>query len=317
MYGAQEVLDHAAAVYSALIFTAAHAFLIPKNPGTYYQIVIDGRLPGTFFSYVRWALAPSHLDLWVGRGRRFGLLTAALAGIALLGFALWRSKRRELLGFFCLGWFVLLLVPVLPLPNHIEDYYVTLPDLGLAWLGGWAMVCGWKAGPQWRAATVLMAGMFLGASAIEAERYSRWFEERSEGMRTVVLGLRDAAQAHPGWGFILEGVNDELFQVGFQDDPFRLFSLQKVFLVPGSEQSIRARADLGGGKRWTISPSGALAMIERKQGMVFRVTNDRLIDITPVYAATLRADPRAARRDFVDVGDPFYAGQARSHLVRG
>ena len=71
---------------------------------------------------------------------------------------LWRWKKRELFGVFCVGWLLLLLAPVLPLPNHTESYYVTLPELGLAWLGGWALVRAWHAGVTARVAAVLLCG---------------------------------------------------------------------------------------------------------------------------------------------------------------
>jgi hypothetical protein len=296
----------------AVIFTGVHFFFIPKNPGAYYALAVDGRLPGTLFEYLKWALGPSQLGDWVRHGRRFGLITTALTGVALLAFALWRWKQRELFGVFCVGWLLLLLAPVLPLPNHMIDYYLTVPEVGLAWLGGWALVRAWNAGARGRAVALVLVAAYLGGSILEIQRYSRWYQERSEHIRTVVLGLRDAQQAHPGRAFLLQGVDNELFQSGFQDDPFRLIDIQKVYFAPGSEQGIQAREDLGGMKRWVISPSIALMTIERGQAAVFQVANDRMRDITPLYQAVLRADPRATRRDLVDVGDPFYAGQLGS-----
>ncbi len=296
----------------AAIFTAAHFFFIPKNPGDYYQIIVDRQLPGTLYWYVKDALAPADLGKWVRHGRRFGMATATLAGVALLAFALSRWRRREVFGIFCLGWFLLLLTPVLPLPNHLVDYYVMLPELGLAWLGGWAVVWGWRAGGLARAGTLLLAVLFTGESILGVQYDSRWYQERGARLRTVVLGVRDAAQAHPGQAFLLQGVDNQLFESGFQDGPFRLIGVEKIFLVPGGEQGIRARADLGGITRWTISPSAALTMIDRGQATVFHVSTDGLFDITASYQAVLRSNPRATRHDFVDVGDPFYAQQLGS-----
>ncbi len=291
------------------IFTAAHFFLIPKHPGDFYQIIVDWRLPGTLFEYVKWALAPSEAGRWIRHGRRYGEVVATLAGVALLAFAVFRWKRRDLVGIFSLGWFLLLLAPVLPLPNHFVEFYLTLPLLGLAWLGGWGIVCGWRAGGTVRAASLLIATLFIGISIVEAERFSRWYQERSANLRTVVLGIRDSAQGHPGRAFLLQGVDDNLFQSGFQENPFRLFDVEKVYLIPGSEQGIEARADLGGLTPFQISSAAALTMIERGQAVVFHVSKDRLTDITPSYQAILRTNPGATRRDFVDVGDPFYAPQ--------
>ena len=301
----------------SILFAAAHFFLIPKNPGDYYQIIVDWRLPQTLYGYVKWTLAPSHLGEWVRHGRRLGLATAAMAGAALLGFAWRRWKAGDPIGIFCIGWFFLLLTPVLALPNHIEKYYVTLPELGLAWLGGYGIVWGWQAGGSVRIGTLLLAVLFIGESIPGAERDAWWYWQRGERLRTLILGLRDATLAHPRYAFLLQGVDNDLFQSGFQDGAFRLIHADRVLLVPGSERGIQARDDLGGLSPFTISPSAALMMLERGQAEVFQVSKARLSDITTQYAEALRANPRATRHDFVDAGDPAYSAPARPDVVPG
>lgn len=282
----------------AVAFGVAHLLLIPKNAGPYYSLSIDARLPRTFFEYLAWTLGPTRLG-----GPRYAIL-AALIGAALLGFVIARVRRREFLALFFCGWFVLLLGPVLPLPNHIEDYYATLPALGFAWLAGWAVVEAWQSAKVLRILAAFLAATYLIGSIQLIQNYTRWAYNRSMRIRGVVLGVEEIAREHPDASVMLEGVDNDLFQAGFQDNPWRLFGLQKLYLVPGGEQGIIARADLGGVTPFLITPRQALDRIEHHQGYVLAVSNDGTRDITRSYEAVLRADPRASRRDFVDAGDP-------------
>lgn len=290
----------------AAAFAFLHFLLIPKSAGPYYTLQVDQRLPGTLYTYLIWALGPSRLGDFVGRGRLAGLLFTIAIGITLLGFVLWRIRRREFIAVFCCGWFLFLLAPVLPLPDHITDYYVTVPMVGLAWLGGWAMVTAWRGSAAARLAAVILAAGYFAGSVAEINAITRWYMERSHRIRAVVLGMEEMTRAQPGVAFLLQGVDNPLFQSGFQDDPFRLFGAQRVYFVPGGEKGIQARADLGGVTRFRISPGQALDLIEHGQARVLNVSGGEPRDVTRNYETILRSDPLARRREFVDAGDPLY-----------
>ncbi len=118
----------------AILFAAAHLFLIPKQPSEVYSVAVDARLPATLWRYVTMALGPEPS------------VSRILVGSVLAAFLIWRLWRRDGNALFAAGWFVLWLAPVLPLPHHISEYYLTASMAGLAWLGGWALVAAWKAG---------------------------------------------------------------------------------------------------------------------------------------------------------------------------
>jgi len=282
----------------AIAFGAAHLLLIPKDAGPYYSLTIDKRLPGTLFQYLLWTIGPTRLD-----GRRNEMVAAA-AGAALLVFVVAKLRRREFRPLFFCGWFLLLLAPVLPLPNHIEDYYATIPALGLAWLAGWASVEAWRTASILRIFVVLLAAGYLAGSIRLIEDYTQWEYARSLRMRAVVLGVEDVAREHPDASVLLAGVDNDLFQAGFQDDPWRLFGLQKLYLVPGGDRGIAARADRGGVTRFLITPRQALDRIENHEAYVLAVSKDAAQDVTRSYETVLRADPHVSRHDSVDAGDP-------------
>lgn len=291
----------------AVLFTIAHFLLILKNAGQYYNLAIDKRIPATFLYYLDAVLGPSRLGEYFGRPWRMpGIIATVAIGIALLTFLLWRVRRSQYVALFCLGWFVLFLAPVAPLPEHLTDYYLTVPLAGLAWLGGWAIVSAWHAGGTLRGLTVILAAAYFAGSIAETNAVTHWYLERSSRLRTVVFEVADVKREHPGSAVLLLGVDNPLFQSGFQDDPFRLIGV-RAYLAPGSEKTIQAREDLGGVAHYQISPAQALDLVEHGGARVLSVASAEPRDVTRAFETVLRADPLARRRDFVDVADPFYS----------
>jgi hypothetical protein len=292
----------------ALVFVAIHLFLVPKNLADIYTIRVDTRLPATLVTYVRWALGPSRLqELNVPDWSTAGMAATWLIGLALAAFVLWSLRKGNRVPLFCVAWFFLFLAPVLPLPNHITDYYITLPLVGLAWLAGWAMVAAWQSHPVLRAVAVLLAVAFLAGSITEDSISTAWFRARAGRMRAL---YRAVEQARRGPALILAHVDNELFQSGFQDDPFRLLGI-RVYLAPGTEKGIEARQDLGGTSRFTIAPEGALRMLNRKElaVRVLDVGGATPQDVTASFVATLGQQALQSGRDYVDVGNSVYASR--------
>ncbi len=234
----------------AFAFAAVHLFLIPKQPSQAYTVAVDMRMPGTLMMYVRMALGPERFE-----ARK--ILASVLAA-----FLIWRLWRRDWAALFAAGWFLLWLAPVLPLPNHLADYYLTAPMAGLAWLGGWALVAAWKAGIPARIGSAALVTLYLinGIPAIQAE--TAWYLDHTSRMRLAFRGMEELGRQQPDAIVIFKGVDNDLFQTGFQDNPSRLAGLSQAFLAPGSEKGIVAREDLGGIKSLIISPDDALRAIE-------------------------------------------------------
>ena len=285
----------------ALLFTGMHAFLIPKVvDGDTYRIAVDRRLPVTLSMYLRMALGPEHYA------------SRKILGPVLAAFLLWRLWRRDAASgcaLFCAGWFLLWLAPVLPLPKHISDYYLAGPEAGLAWLGGWALVAAWKTGVPARAAAAALVALYL-VNAIPAITLgTAWYLEHTSRMRLAFRGMEEAAAEHPDTIVIFRGVDNDLFQTGFQDNPYFLAGISQGFLAPGWEKGIVARDDLGGLAGLTISTEDALSAIERGKARVLEISSGPARDITRSYETVLRAEFLASHRSFVDVGQPRYASR--------
>ncbi len=278
----------------AAIFAGVHLFLVPRAAGGAYHVAVDGRLSSTALEYFKMALAP------------YGFPVRKILGAALAGLLIWRLWRRDWIVLFCAGWFILFLAPLLPLPNHISSYYLTIPLVGLAWLAGWGLVLAWRTNWMVGVASLFLVALFLAGSLPEINASTAWWLDHTSRMRLLFRGAEETADEHPGAALILKDVDNELFQVGFQDSPFRLAGIEQVYLVPGSESGIVAREDLGGISEFRISTEDCLRLMKTNQARVLEVTAGAPLDVTDRFDAALSAF-MASHRSFVNVGDPAYA----------
>jgi hypothetical protein len=218
----------------AAVFTALHFWLIPKSSTGSYALSLDSRLPSTIANYFSWTLEPagSALRSHAEQLRAPELLLGMILGLTLSWFTLRCLVRRESLAGFFAAWFLVLLAPVLLLPDHLTPYYLTLPTIGLAWLAGWGIARAWATGERARLASLALASVYVTVSAAGIQAQTRWFQTRSNRMHEVVEAVAAEAAAHPGAAIALQGVDDELYQTGFEDHPFRLVGADHVWRVP-------------------------------------------------------------------------------------
>jgi hypothetical protein len=280
----------------ALIFTALHTFLVPRLPVEIYRIAVDARLPNTLSLYLRMALGPEQFA------------SRKIIGPVLAAFFIWRLWRRDWAALFCAGWLLLWLAPVLPLPNHISEYYMTTPLAGMAWLSGWALVAAWRAGIVARIGSAALLALYLVNTVPAINQGTARYLEQTSRVRLVFRGMEQIGEQHPGAIVIFQNVDNDLFQNGFQEANFyQLAGVSRGFLAPGTENSVVAREDLGGIDRLKISTEDALHAIESGQARAVEIDAGPPRDITHHFEAVLRADFLATHRGFVDVGEPVYS----------
>jgi hypothetical protein len=277
-------------------FLALHAMLIPKNLANIYTIQVDSRLPATLWSYVLWALGPSRLlELNVPEWSFGGLLLTWLIGLALAAFCVIRFRAHDLIPVFGVAWFVLFLAPVLPLPNHVSDYYLTLPLAGLAWTAGWAFRRAWSSGWLLRFGACALAVGFLWGSLYEVSLSTIWYRNRAARMQALFRMVQHSLAAKPAQAILFQGLDNDLFQSGFEDRPFRLAGVDEVYLDLPSSKRLVAREDLGGLARFSMDPGRERQLLAAGQLMVLDVSGSP----KEVTAAFL-----ARPRNFVNVGNP-------------
>ena len=256
----------------SIIFVAAHMILAPKQTSGPYAMHFDGSLPATFWTY--WSLALK--SPW-------GLTFGALCTLALLGFTVFQLWRRQRLPLMFLSWFAILLAPVLPLRDHISGYYLTLPLMGLAMLGAYALAGAWQNVLFYRITGTMLACAYLLANVPTALAGSKWLASRGHEVRTMVLGIRTAHELHPGKVILISGVDTDLFWAGISEHPFSALGVPDVYLTPGSEEKIRNVDKL---EDYIYPPDLTARGLRRDEIEVYQLSGDRLRNITQEYEKT-------------------------------
>ncbi|MCP5114011.1 MAG: hypothetical protein GY953_24520 [bacterium] len=288
-----------------------HLAAAPKEGAGPYAMHFDAALPGTLWKYYLLAFGGERISQ-ITSEPIWGILGSVIAWVlclsllAFLGFQLW---RRAWLAGFCLLWFCGLIAPVVPLRDHVSDYYLTLPAIGLAMAGAWAVGAAQKASWSWAATAFTCAGLYLAVSAPLGHAITTWSLHRSLDARNLVLGVGRAQQLHPGKIILLDGVSSDLFWSGVADKPFPLVGPAEVFLTSDSDQSIAAHPELAEISDYILPPGPMLRALGEDKAVVYRSATGPLRNVTQAFReiAPTRWRPGASRR--VDVGQPLVADQ--------
>ena len=267
----------ASAAYAILHFTLA------PNHAAEYILHIDGAIPATLWTYWQATFEPSDLAYLSHFYRIFCPAVMAASTAALLAFTLYQAARRRWLATVLLVWYVMALAPVLPLRDHITDYYLTLPAMCLAMLAGYALACAWRAGTLRKVLAVALAVGFLAQSLPAARRRAAWYRSRSEVQEALVMGVAAAHQLHPGKTILLDGVDDSLFSQVISQRPFLFLRIPDVYLAPGAENRIAPHPKWGGVSRFVLPADEARRGLDRDEIVVYRVGQGPLRNITHEY----------------------------------
>jgi hypothetical protein len=295
----------------SVVFTILHMVLAPKQAVGTYSIHVDSSMAFTLWTYWRWIYEPFALTFHAKSPLHWVLYASTVVfSAALVGFAGWMAWRGKRAPLFFLAWFFILVAPVLPLRDHITDYYLTLPSIGVASLGAAAVAFAFSRQGKllwtWRVVAVALTGFFLVISVPEVHSVTRWWHQRARRIKNMTLGVAEARQLHPRETILLVGVDDTLFWGGILDGCFRAVGVSDVFLEPGTEQRAQSRPALGNVERFILPSQAILRGLEGNQIVVYEV-GDQLVNITRRYhqtAARLLVDKLPAR---VDAGNPLTA----------
>ena len=267
---------------ASVAYTILHFILAPIH-ATEYILHIDGAIPATLWTYWQATFEPSDLAYLSHFYRIFCPAVMAASTAALLAFTLYQAVRRRWLATVLLVWYVTALAPVLPLRDHVMDYYLTLPAMCLAMLAGYALASAWRAGTLWRVLAVALAAGFLAQSLPAAHRRAVWYRSRSEVQEALVMGVAAAHQLHPGKTILLDGVDDSLFSQLISQRPFLFLRIPDVFLAPGAEDRIAPHPEWGGVSRFVLPVDEARRGLDWDEIVVYRVGQGPLRNITHDY----------------------------------
>ncbi len=299
------------------LFTVVHRMNAPAEVAPGYGIQFDGRILSTFATYWKWMLGPSQLETVKHVPAWFGLAGTLVLTVAIVAYVLYKMVKREYLPLFFLAWIVILLAPILPLPDHISDYYLTLPAIGLGMLGALAVseaVCS-----AWRRKSVL--ALVLAAASVgcvylyvycqlPVTRVGvNWWYQRGRRAQALIEGVVTASERHHGKTILLTGVDNDLFWAAVYDSPFRLYGLSNVFLVPGSERALKYDPATVNLTQYLIPPRVARRALDQNEAVVYSATQIPIRNITTVFTRSVAEDWPTGLSPEVVVTDKLYADQ--------
>ncbi len=280
-------------------YFAWHSKVAPTGTAGPYALHLDASIFRSLGIYLRWAVVPSEWD-GMARPRWIAMASLAIFGILIIWLALRRSPLRPV-AWFAAAWFGITITPVLPLRDHVTDYYLTLPVMGLAMLLGALMA----AHPKLAAAPVaLYLAMMLPAASVG----TRWYADRSQHVRTLVLGVMRGREQHPGQAILLDGVDDELYSTAIAHSAFQSVGVPEVYLTPDALHQIQAPGNLLSVATFALPAGPALRGLATEQIVVYRagpeeMQRGRLRNVTSIYEQTARERLTDEVPERVDVGN--------------
>jgi len=289
----------ASAVYGIL-----HLVFAPNQGTIPYTMHFDSAIPATLWTYWRRSFEPIGLRHLSPFAPVVGGLLMAACTLALLAFTVWQARRKQWLALVLFAWYLITLGPVVPLRDHITDYYLTLPAMCLAMLGGYALVWAWRQGAVWKAVSAVLVAGFVAQHAPVGRRIAEWYRERGEAQRALVLGVARAHELHPDKVILLDGVDDELFWGAIAQRPFLFLRIPDVYLTPGSEAAISPHPELDDVSKFVLPADEARSGLQRGQVVVYRAGAGPLLNITKQYVPPAGAAAASAPLR-VDVSDPL------------
>jgi len=284
----------------SVAYFALHQAAAPAGKDPNYTMHFTGAMLRTLAKYWMWSVGP--WDSWAPFAVPKWLIPAAVVAISLglMAFAATRGRKA----LFCLAWFAIAIAPVLPLRDHVTEYYSFLPVVGLCWLAGWALAEAWRAPIGTGIVAGSLAVLYLLIMLPRTVAASDFHYRLTERVRNLVEGVATAHQLHPSQTILLDGVDTLLFYNGVLDRPFRLLNVGQVYLTPAGGQSIDAHPELGDVGEF-VMPAGEVAKgLENDAVAVYDVRGPLLRNITSAYASQPQ-DLGLPRR--VDVGSPLAA----------
>lgn len=291
----------------SVLFVVAHRLAAPAQRSDVYRMYFDPAtaLDGLATFFV-WSVSAHRYADFRGLEVWPFVVCAVIAGAALLLVCI----RRDLMPLFCVGWFVAVLAPVLPLRNHRSDYYLTIPVIGLAILGAYGIT---RARGPWRGFAVVAVLAYAIPNAWMGHGMSRLFYEHSTRVKHFVRSVAGAARQHPGDALLISGMKNDLFWRGYYDPVFRALELPHVYLTSDTKANIertRVSGELG---QFFLADTVAASLLKQNKARAYELRPDgRLRDVTAVTRATLERSTNAGPA-YLDVRSPV----SSAHIGEG
>jgi len=290
----------------SVAYFVLHSAVAPVPRSGPYVVHVDWRVFRAMALYGKWSLLPVDWEAF-GHSRLLGkiIIWTLVAGIAAI--AAIEVRKRRIVALFFITWYLATLAPVLVLPEHHSDYYLTIP------LIGFAMLCGWGAaravlefGARGLVAALPLAAYFIGMIPISRSA-THWALLKTEPVRGLVLGVQAARRTHPGKTVLLDRIPASVYTDSIAHGAFYPMKIDDVFLTPESKDTIRALPDTADPEKTVLEPEAAWHAIVNDQVVIYSLSGNHLRNVTEAYerSAPNRFSDRLPSR--LDAGNPLYS----------
>jgi hypothetical protein len=249
-----------------------------------------------YFQFREWSSWKAKLVAW--------LLTAAI-----LAFVAWQTRKRRFLPLFCLCWFVIILAPLLPLHNHVTEYYLTMPAIGLAILSAYGLTLAVRKAWLHTAAVAVLLLLYLVPSSLLVRAQIITVFDGTDRVRGLVQSVAYAKHIHPGKMILLRNVDDNLFWAAVYDSPFRIFGWNDVLMTPDCRPNIHEDTNLGEVDIYFLPEKAVANALHAGEAVVYSVEDRRLRNVTQAYTALVDSQPPPPLSQSINVGSPYFEDQ--------
>ena len=278
-------------------YVALHMLFVPKEAHGVYSVHLDLSVFSTLARYWEMAITPHAAPVFLtsrSSVAHAAYLTVFTAALLVPALAAWR--RKEWMPIVLWSWFLFPLAPVLPLRDHVTDYYLTLPSIGIGMLAAWAVACAWRKGAATGWAASALALVFLTVSTLDATRRAAWWHSRSEECRQIITSVQTIRRAYPDKLIFLHGLTDQQFWRVFTDGGFAAFGLHNVYPTPEVRNNVMEHPEMFDVRTFFLPPEQVEAAVRNRQAVVFDFQTGVCRNITGLYSAILESRSGSGQR---------------------
>ena len=215
----------------AIAYSALHLAAAPLAREGVYKMHWDLSVFPTLWTYFKIALGPirlSNIGIFASRPRS---LAAAVLIVAVLGYLAVQLFRRDRISVLFAAWFVIVLAPLLPLKDHVTDYYLAIPVIGLAMLAAQGLSAAWTCGSLGRTAAIILLATYLVPNFMIGRAKALSFHRAGDRNRKILQSVALEARAQGATQIVLSGVAPEIQDSLFRHSPLRLYGFDQVVIV--------------------------------------------------------------------------------------
>lgn len=291
---------------ATIAYAIWHNRFAPKGHQGIYGLNIDTSIFTTLLKYTSMAIWPRNTEWFLHLDLRLRQPILAFLGFAILTLLAWAFLKKDKAILFGFALYLIILSPFLLLPNHVSDYYLSVPTAGLAMAFGCGLAAVWRKSVWMRMVALLFLGVYAIAGARLAYVITQGNREGSNHLRSMVLGVQQISQKHPGKTIVLEGINENLFIEGVYHNCFALVSAARVYLTKDNANQLKPYREMKELSDLTLPTEDFELGIRADTLVVFKYEKDRLRNTTLGYQATLSPRSNAPPKRVV-VALPYFA----------